>query len=341
MFGYPGGGGMGGFGFGGGGMPGAGGPGAFDQTYKCFPSSFFAVSKNSDPESYESSDKILLPPSALDQLARLHIDYPMLFELTPHNGQQKLHSGVLEFVAEEGQMYAPFWMMENMGLNEGDLLTVRNACLDKGTYVKFRPQSKSFIDLANPRAVLERTLAKYACLSKGETIRIFYNDRVYDIDVMELKSAKGDAVAVSIIEADVNVDFDAPADYVEPSREPAAEKEEIFVPNTAFGQAAAKGHIVVPTTIIPAEVSASGADAGRKLNGKKKKAPKSSFTGALSPGPMVGVPIVIGAYAAKGDNTQLTTLSTGSDGGHSGGAMTAMSDEPMKSAGNTLRATKA
>ena len=33
---------------------------------------------------------------------------------------------------------------------------------------------------------LERTLAKYACLTKGETIRIFYNDRTYDIDVVEV-----------------------------------------------------------------------------------------------------------------------------------------------------------
>ena len=55
MFGGFGGGGFGGFG-GGGGMP--GGPGAFDKTYKVFPSSFYAATKNiSDPEAYESSDK--------------------------------------------------------------------------------------------------------------------------------------------------------------------------------------------------------------------------------------------------------------------------------------------
>jgi len=60
MFGgFAGGGGFGGFGGGpggGGGMP--GGPGAFDKTYKVFPSSFYAATKNTtDPEAYESSDK--------------------------------------------------------------------------------------------------------------------------------------------------------------------------------------------------------------------------------------------------------------------------------------------
>merc|ERR1711988_1256452 len=267
------GGGMGG-GFGGGGMfgggPGGGGRGAFDKTYKVFPSSFFAATKNTaDPESYESSDKILLPPSALHTLAQLHIEYPMLFELIPHNGAKRLHCGVLEFVADEGQMFVPFWMMENMQLEEGDLLTVRNASLDKGTFVKLRPQSKTFIELANPRAVLERTLAKYSCLTKNETIRIFYNERTYDIDVVQIKSAKGDVEAVSIIEADINVDFDAPADYVEPGASDAGPTE-VFVPDTAFSQAAARGCIAIPTSY---HIDTDGGDSieGRTLGGKSKK----------------------------------------------------------------------
>merc|ERR1712159_904795 len=263
------GGGPGGFG-GGGGMP--GGPGAFDQTYKCFPSSFHAVTKSTaDPESYESSDKILLPPSALQTLAQLHIEYPMLFELIPHNGGKRLHCGVLEFVAQEGQMFIPFWMMENMHLEEGDLLTVRNASLEKGTYVKFRPQSKSFIELANPRAVLERTLPKYSCLTKNETIRIFYNDRTFDIDVMEIKSARGPADAVCIIEADVNVDFDAPADYVEPGAEAAG--AEVFVDDTEFGQATTQGCIAIPSS-LHLEENDGVVDEGHTVGGKTKKKKK-------------------------------------------------------------------
>jgi len=286
--------------FGGMGGPGGpGGPGAFDQTYKCFPSSFFAATKNTgDPTNYESSDKILLPPSALSQLAQLHIEYPMLFELIPHNGGKRLHCGVLEFVADEGQMFVPFWMMENMQLEEGDLLTVRNASLQKGTYVKIRPQSKTFIDLANPRAVLERTLAKYACLTKGETIRIFYNDRTYDIDVVELKPHD----AVSIIEADLNVDFDAPADYVDPST--VNEPVEVFVPDTEFSRAAAMGCIAIPTQcLLEDEAAASGE--GRTVGGKSKKKKKKAlaFKGTLSAGPLVPEGgLRVGEYVPAGSN---------------------------------------
>lgn len=336
MFGF-GGGGI----FGGGGAPfgapagGAGGPGSFDQTYKCYPSSFFAATKaQNDPEHYESSDKILLPPSALHILAQLHIEYPMLFELIPHNGAKRLHCGVLEFVAEEGQMFVPFWMMENMQLEEGDLLTVRNASLEKGTYVKFRPQSKKFVELANPRAVLERTLAKYSCLTKNETIRIFYNQRTYDIDVMEIKSASGPTEAVSIIEADVNVDFEECLDSKSDSIADKAPAE-VFVPDTVFSQAANQGCVAVPTTwYIEEESKGEGRTVGKQSK-KSKKAAAAMFKGVQSPGPMVPAMMVIGDYAPEGTNVPFDydgkpeTLPSPKGDGYQG------------TAGMTLRAAKA
>lgn len=54
--------------------------------------------------------KVFLPPSALDKLTRLHISYPMLFELTNGKEEKTTHAGVLEFVAEEGRIYMPQWV---------------------------------------------------------------------------------------------------------------------------------------------------------------------------------------------------------------------------------------
>ena len=58
--------------------------------------------------------KIMLPPSALEKLTRLHIAYPMLFEL--HNGAKGIttHAGVLEFIAEEGRAYLPYWVSDTI-----------------------------------------------------------------------------------------------------------------------------------------------------------------------------------------------------------------------------------
>ena len=47
-----------------------------------------------------------LPPTA----ASLHIDYPMLFELRNASAERVSHCGVLEFIAEEGMIYMPYWV---------------------------------------------------------------------------------------------------------------------------------------------------------------------------------------------------------------------------------------
>ncbi|KFH16658.1 ubiquitin fusion degradation protein UFD1CY, partial [Toxoplasma gondii TgCatPRC2] len=53
-----------------------GGPGSgFSQCYSCFPVSFIGK------DEMEKGNKILLPQSALHALARLHISWPMLFEV--------------------------------------------------------------------------------------------------------------------------------------------------------------------------------------------------------------------------------------------------------------------
>jgi ubiquitin fusion degradation protein 1 len=55
---------------------------------------------------------MILPRSALEQLLRLHISYPMIFEIS--KGPLKTHGGVQEFIAEEGTCYMPYWMMRNL-----------------------------------------------------------------------------------------------------------------------------------------------------------------------------------------------------------------------------------
>ncbi|XP_064378203.1 ubiquitin recognition factor in ER-associated degradation protein 1 isoform X2 [Dromaius novaehollandiae] len=157
---------------------------------------------------------VIMPPSALDQLSRLNITYPMLFKLTNKNSDRMTHCGVLEFVADEGICYLPHWMMQNLLLEEGGLVQVESVNLQVATYSKFQPQSPDFLDITNPKAVLENALRNFACLTTGDVIAINYNEKIYELRVMETKPDK----AVSIIECDMNVDFDAPLGYKEPER---------------------------------------------------------------------------------------------------------------------------
>ena len=92
----------------------------FNDSFRCHSVSLLAAEQQRDPALLEYSDKIILPPSCLEKLAHLEITYPMIFELcNPHDLQRRLHCGVLEFIAQEGMVYLPYWMMENMHLNEG------------------------------------------------------------------------------------------------------------------------------------------------------------------------------------------------------------------------------
>ena len=150
-------------------------PRPFKTQYKCYSVSMLPGNERDD---LEHGGKIILPPSALDQLTRLNIQYPMLFKLTNTIASRTTHCGVLEFVADEGKVYIPYWMMQNLALDQGGLLTVESANLQVATYAKFQPHSVDFIDLTNPKAVLESKLRNFACLSTGDVIAICYNNKV-------------------------------------------------------------------------------------------------------------------------------------------------------------------
>merc|ERR1719283_812619 len=116
-------------------------------------------------------------------------------------------------------------MMQNLMLDEGGLIQVQLVNLPVATYSKFQPLTKDFLDLTNPKAVLEMRLRHFACLSKGDIIAINYNNKIYELNVMETKPAN----AVSIIECDLNTDFEAPPGYEEPrvsNPQPMEEEEE-------------------------------------------------------------------------------------------------------------------
>ncbi|TVT99707.1 hypothetical protein EJB05_39621 [Eragrostis curvula] len=255
----------------------------FEQTYRCYPSSFF------DKPHLEGGDKVIMPPSALDRLeklialivwalfiASLHIEYPMLFELHNDADQRISHCGVLEFVADEGMIIMPYWMMQNMLLKEGDTVRIKNATLPKGTYVKLQPHTTDFLDISNPKAILEKTLRNFSCLTTGDSIMVAYNNKQYYIDIVETKPAS----AVSIIETDCEVDFAPPLDYKEPEKpqqatvptskasdeveETAIEEEPKFKPFTGSGKRLDGKASKVQATDLPSAARSAPPDSNKR-----------------------------------------------------------------------------
>ena len=79
----------------------------FDEYYRCYPT---VMMSGPERTHLNYGGKVFLPPSALDKLTRLHIAYPMIFQLINGNAQKTTHAGVLEFTAEEGRIYLPQWV---------------------------------------------------------------------------------------------------------------------------------------------------------------------------------------------------------------------------------------
>ncbi|KAI8920643.1 ubiquitin fusion degradation protein [Entophlyctis helioformis] len=184
----------------------------FKEMYRCF--SISMLPGNEKPAA-NFGGKVFLPPSALAKLSSLHIEYPMLFEIRNDAAAKTTHAGVLEFTADEGRIYIPNWMMQSLLLQEGQIVQIKSTSLPLGKFVKIQPQSVDFLDITDPKAVLEQAMRSFSTLTPGDIITISYNSSLFDILVMEIKP---EGPGISIIETDLEVDFAAPLGYKEPER---------------------------------------------------------------------------------------------------------------------------
>jgi ubiquitin fusion degradation protein 1 len=155
----------------------------------------------------DNGDKINLPSSILHTLVESEIQFPIIFEIVSKH--YKTHCGVIEFTADEGTCFIPEWIMKNLNINEGDFIYIRNVCLSHASFIKFKPELK-FLELSDPRAVLEYILRSFSCVTIGDKLHFNYNFKEYILEVIEVKPKK----ACYIIDADIEVEFDEPDGYI-------------------------------------------------------------------------------------------------------------------------------
>ncbi|KAF6764061.1 ubiquitin fusion degradation protein UFD1-domain-containing protein [Ephemerocybe angulata] len=193
-------------------------PRSYDEYMKAY-SVAMLPGRQRDNLSY--GGKIIMPPSALARLTQLDLESPWSFQLrNPSNPAASTHAGVLEFIAEEGVVHLPYWMMKTLRLNEGDPIRITGTELPKGKFVKLQAQSVLFLEISDPKAVLEQALRNFSALTQGDIIEISYNSMVFGLLVMETKPG---GEGISVLDTDLEVDFAAPVGYVEPERpKPAA-----------------------------------------------------------------------------------------------------------------------
>ncbi|KAJ7685284.1 ubiquitin fusion degradation protein UFD1-domain-containing protein [Mycena polygramma] len=192
-------------------------PRAYDEYLKAYS---VAMLPGKERLNLSYGGKIIMPPSALANLTALDLPSPWMFQLrNPANSAASTYAGVLEFIAEEGIVHLPYWMMKTLRLNEGDPIRITGAELPKGKLVKLQAQSVHFLEISDHKAVLEQALRNFSALTQGDIIEINYNSITFGLLVMETKPG---GEGISVLDTDLEVDFAAPVGYVEPERPKAA-----------------------------------------------------------------------------------------------------------------------
>jgi ubiquitin fusion degradation protein 1 len=122
----------------------------------------------------------------------LKLGFPYIFELSNNNREHPksgiiTHCGVLEFTADEGCCYVPSWVLKQLGLNEGGLINVKSVAsglIPKGNKVKLQAESKEFLRVPDPKALLESELKKYMVLTKGDNVPLVYKNHRFWIEII-------------------------------------------------------------------------------------------------------------------------------------------------------------
>ena len=107
-------------------------------------------------------------------------------------------------------------MMQTLQLEVGDMIQIKSTSLELAKLVKLQPQDVNFLNISDPKAVLEKVFRNFATLTKGDVFNFEYNDDVFEVAVLEVKP-ETDKMGVCMIETDVSVDFAPPVGYVEPT----------------------------------------------------------------------------------------------------------------------------
>ncbi|KAK7693732.1 hypothetical protein QCA50_003304 [Cerrena zonata] len=185
----------------------------YDEYFRAYST---AMLPGKERENVSYGGKIIMPPSALANISQMELESPWMFKLrNPANSAASTHSGVLEFIADEGCVHLPHWMMQTLRLEEGDPIRVTGAELPKGKFVKLQPQQVHFLEVSDPKAVLEQALRHFSALTQGDIIEIIYNSIVFGFLIMETQPG---GEGINVLDTDLEVDFAPPVGYVEPER---------------------------------------------------------------------------------------------------------------------------
>ena len=184
--------------------------------------------------------------------------------------------------------------MQTLLLEPGDLLQIKSTDLSPGQFIKLQAQSTSFLEISDPKAVLENAFRNFACLTKGDIFTFAYNDQTYEMAVLETKPDT-ETHAIGVLETDLEVDFAPPIGYEEPQRPSGTSTPRSLTGGLPAGgmlhnqgtMAQAINYASIAPTSNSAAAGAKAVSSNFLLGGQKLNARK----GAKAPTPKASTPV--------------------------------------------------
>lgn len=185
--------------------------------------------------------------------------------------------------------------MQTLQLEPGDLLQVKSTDIPLGTFIKLQPQDPSFLEISDPKAVLENAFRNFSCLTTGDVFTFSYNDNIYSIAVLETKP-EHISKAICTLETDLSVDFAPPVGYKEPERTSGTS-----TPRSGKGVLAGKGgtlhshgtmaQAINYAAIAPSSTAAASGARATSSNFLTSGHKLSSKRGSKAPTPQASTPV--------------------------------------------------
>jgi len=167
----------------------------------------------------EHSNKLIMPMRILERLSKYDkLTTPLTFEIISDKGTYICSAH--EFVIGIDSIYVPHCILEKIQVNDDNIIAIRyiDKPFVKGTKVVIQPHTSNFLELEDHKNYLEFYLNNYTLLKKNTLIVLpdpDYNDNIY-FNILETEPAD----IISTVNTDLEVEFKAPLDYVEPPKLP-------------------------------------------------------------------------------------------------------------------------
>ena len=183
--------------------------------------------------------------------------------------------------------------MNSLSLDPGDILQVKSTDLPPGRLVKLQPQSPSFLEISDPRAVLENAFRNFSCLTRNDIFTFKYNDETYDIAVIDVKP-DNESHGIVTMETDLEVEFATPVGYKEPERKSGTSTPQSGRGRPAGGPLHFQGTMAQAINYAAIAPQSTQAAAGAKAVSSNFLAGGQRFSakkGAKAPTPQASTPV--------------------------------------------------